>query len=250
MKALDSKMKAPIDARTILITGGSSGIGAATVELLRERGYRTISVSRRPSSPPDTASSIACDVTDSAALQRLPNQLRSRGVQSLDGLFIAAGGGGFQTLSDADPSSIEACLALNLQAAMLTLRALRPMLGNPASVVFCGSAIANLGIPTSGMYAASKAAIESLTISLAGELGPQIRVNCVTPGAIRTPLYSALGLDIAEIERGVTATVPLARMGEPREVAEVVEFLVSTRSSYVSGAIIAVHGGGLSNRTN
>lgn len=233
--------------RCVLVTGGSSGIGAATVDLLMAEGYTAIALSRGGAAA-GARFGLRCDVSDPHQVAQLPERLRELGIQSLCGAFLAAGGGGFRALDAVNRQAMDAVYATDFAGTLLCVQALEPMLRDHASVVLCSSAVAGLARAQVSYYGALKAAVESLTLSLAAELGPRLRVNCVAPGAIATPLYRKLALDIDKVAREVRATVPLQRMGTPLEVAQVVAFLLSDRSSYVSGAVIPVHGGGLANR--
>jgi NAD(P)-dependent dehydrogenase (short-subunit alcohol dehydrogenase family) len=229
----------------ILVAGGTSGIGLATVKLLAARGYCPISVGRNEFS---NVMNITCDLNDVSQISNLRSEIQKLGIPSLDGIFFSAGGGGFSKTRDATTEMIDSIYRVDFRAALLLVKELLDICRIGSSIVLCSSAVTSIARPGTLYYGALKAAVESLTVSLAAELGPSIRVNCVAPGAIRTPLYSKLGLSLSEVESSMCRAVPLRRMGEPTEVAEVVEFLLSSRASYVSGAIIPVHGGGLPNR--
>lgn len=233
--------------KTVLVTGGSSGIGMATATLLQKNGYGTVSISRTGDCAAGSLG-IQCDIGDPAQIEVLPQKLRQLGINRLSGLFLAAGGGGFSKLSDVVSLDVDRIYKVDFRGSLLCLRELTCLLESDSAIIFCSSAVARLARAEVSYYGALKAGIEALTLSLAAELGPRIRVNCVAPGAIKTPIYQKLGLDLKSIEDDVARGVPLARMGNPEEVAEVVEFLISPRASYVSGAVIPVHGGGLPNR--
>ncbi|TWT46302.1 Levodione reductase [Phycisphaerae bacterium RAS1] len=155
-----------------------------------------------------------------------------------------------------DPESItldtwRAVLAVNVDGALLGTRAMLPLLrrSRAGAVVNMSSYAARLGLSSAAAYAASKAALCSLTRSTAMQCAEKrypIRCNCVLPGAIRTPMWDAYlgtGPDRAENEKKVAAGVPLGRFGEPEEVAAVIAFLASDEASFVTGAEIMIDGG-------
>lgn len=127
------------------------------------------------------------------------------------------------------------------------LQALLPLLSNPSSVILCGSVSAHIGLPTSSVYAASKAGLLSLARTLSAELLPRgIRVNGLSPGPVSTPALNKLGLSEEAqrtLQSDIASLVPLGRMGTPTELAKAALYLASDESGYTVGTELLVDGG-------
>ena len=122
-----------------------------------------------------------------------------------------------------------------------------PLLRKPASIILTASTVAELGAANMSVYAATKAAVRSLARSMSAELAPQgVRVNVVSPGPIETPIFGKMGLPDAAMQawaEQIGSKVPMARFGQPQEMAKAVLFLASDDSSYMLGENILVDGG-------
>jgi NAD(P)-dependent dehydrogenase (short-subunit alcohol dehydrogenase family) len=133
-----------------------------------------------------------------------------------------------------------------VKGAYFTVRSALPLLNEGASVIFTSSSVVHFGMPGASIYAAGKAALNSLAKTLAIELADKkIRVNVVSPGPIATPIFGKLGLPkeaVDQMARGILAQVPLGRFGESEEIAKAVTYLASSESSYVSGTELLVDG--------
>jgi NAD(P)-dependent dehydrogenase (short-subunit alcohol dehydrogenase family) len=147
-------------------------------------------------------------------------------------------------LADADPATIRDCIDINVTGAILVAREAARHLGAGGSIVNISSVAATLGSPGEYVwYAASKGAIDALTVGLAKELaGSAIRVNAVSPGLIETELHALSTGDAARVER-LLPMIPMGRVGQPNEIAEAVLFLMSDAASYMTGANMTVSGG-------
>lgn len=224
-----------------VITGGSSGIGAAAVELLAEGGQRVVVFDiHRPRAVVDGY--FETDVGDPDSVKRSFDLLaQSHG--SITNLVLAAGVDYQGSITDTRAEDWLRVVSVNAGGAFWSLQAAVPhMSPEGSSVVLVSSVNAALGYPNRSAYASSKGAVEAFTRVAAAELGPRgIRVNCVSPGAIDTPIWnSALqGDELARQE----ARSPLRRVGMASEVASVIEFLLSRRAAYINGAVIPVCGG-------
>jgi NAD(P)-dependent dehydrogenase (short-subunit alcohol dehydrogenase family) len=165
---------------------------------------------------------------------------------SLDTLVLNAGIALAGSLADVDTALIDRMLAVNLRSVALGIAAALPHLerGTHPAIVTVASISGMRGEPTSGLYAASKAGVISLTRSAAVELGPRgIRVNAVCPGPTETPMTMP-HMDADPVAAAyVRRTVPLKRFAAPEEIAEVIAFLASPAASYVNGAVVPVDGG-------
>ncbi len=229
--------------RVVLVTGGASGIGQATVELLRQRGATTISWDRADSEAPKPHRSAVVDVTDREAVARTLTGAMAV-FDRIDGLVNCAGtlGSAGPKLVDQPPEAIDLTTAVNTHAVVTTMQSVLPHMvqAGQGSIVNVASNAAFGGRPGLAPYAASKAAVLSYTRSTAREYGPAgVRINAVCPGGTRTPMVGEVDEEAAE---RVTRTIPLGRWAEPVEIAEVIVFLLSDAASYVSGATIAVDG--------
>lgn len=230
--------------RVVAVTGGASGIGLATVELLRSRGAVTVSwdLSPVPADPPHSAAPL--DVTDADAVaEAVAAVLEHHG--RIDGLVNCAGTLGHtgDLLADQPLDRARRTFEVNTHAALGTMQQVLPHMAaaGRGAVVNVASNAALGGRPGLGPYAASKAALLAYTRTAAREYGRHgVRVNAVCPGGTSTPM---VGDTTDEARERVTRAIPLGRWAEPAEVAATIVFLLSDDASYVSGATLVVDGG-------
>lgn len=211
-----------------VVTGGTRGIGKATVEAFRAVGAEAIAVARSTHgdlSDPCTAGNAA------AAIGAFDFLVVSHGVWPPDDV----------PLGRMPPTQWSSTIAQNLDSAFYVLRAFRPNLRAGGAIVLVASTAAQRGEAFHADYAASKGAIVSLTKSLAVELAPSIRVNCVAPGWVDTEMCAKPfeGGGRARIE----ATIPLGRVAAPADVAGPIVFLCSDLARHITGEILNVNGG-------
>jgi NAD(P)-dependent dehydrogenase (short-subunit alcohol dehydrogenase family) len=245
--------------KVILITGGSRGIGGATARGAGKAGYRVVinytkrgedaqQVVRDIKQAGGEALAIQADVASEADIQRLFAEIDSR-YGRLDGLVNNAGiVGRSSKFVDMATDDLHRVFAVNVFGAFLCAReAVKRMStasgGKGGAIVNISSGAATLGSPGEFVhYAASKGAINTMTIGLARELAREgIRVNAIEPGMIDTEMQTASG-DLGRMAR-IVPTVPMARAGSADEIAGPVLFLLSDAASYVTGAILRVAGG-------
>lgn len=240
----------------VVVTGAGSGIGRAVAERLLCSGDTVIAVGRRAAmleslaaAAPDTdrVVPVPMDVTEPTAPARLRALVAER-FRRLDGLVNCAGLARFAPLESACLEDFDRMLAVNLRAPAALIQALLPALvEGRGSVVNVTSVGGVLAMPGRSLYGATKAAINSLTRSLARELAPRVRVNAVVPGPVDTPMYDDLGLvpeQTQALRDGLLDSTPMARFGRPDEVARWVHALLDRdMSGWVTGALVAVDGG-------
>jgi NAD(P)-dependent dehydrogenase (short-subunit alcohol dehydrogenase family) len=241
--------------KAVVITGGNSGIGLATAQLLRAEGARvaitgrnedTLAEARRLLGS-DTLSS-RLDVTDEGATSKVFAELAHQ-LGALDGVFVNAGIAGATPIGRTSREAFDTIVRTNFDAAFFTAQAALPHLRDGASLVFNGSVHAVIGSPGFSAYAGSKAAVRAMVRNLASELAPRrIRVNQVTPGGTRTPIWSDLA-PTPDAQNAIYARIasitPLGRMGEPDDIAKAVLFLLSDDSAHVTATELVVDGGAI-----
>lgn len=236
-----------LDNKVALILGGAKGIGLAISQKFASEGATTWFTSRRDEELKAATQAIVgnvkalrADVSQISELTRIIETIRSESGQ-IDVLVINAGMLGYSTLDEITPAHFDQIFGLNVRSPVFGLQAALPLMKSGASVVLTGSVADVLGNQGYGVYSASKAALRSFARTWTRELSVRgIRINVVAPGPIDTDMMLAAS---AEIRSELTRTIPLARMGKPEEVANVVLFLASDESSYIAGAEICVDGG-------
>jgi 3-oxoacyl-[acyl-carrier protein] reductase len=242
------------DGMSIIVTGGGSGIGAATARWFCERGAQVTINGRRANKVAEVAASIHpnClgvpgDVTLAADRQRLLDAALEHGNGRLDLLVNNAGNMYRGAITDLDEQELLNIFHTNVVGAMmLTGLAVPALAGSKGCVVFIGSVHTQRAFPGASPYAATKGALETLTGVLAAELGPQgIRVGCVRPGAVFTEINSRAGLGSPEEAearlQGLGPAHALGRIGTTDEVAEAIGYLAA--AEWATGAVLTIDGG-------
>ncbi len=239
--------------RTYLITGASSGMGAATAVRLGRAGANVVVQGRDPgrlravadavTAAGGRALTVALDLEDAPAAPRMV-QVAIEEFGPPHGLVLNASLFDPMPLSETGLESLNRQWTVNVAAQFLIARAAVAELGRGASVVFVSSTTAHVGFAGCAAYAATKGAVEALARTLAVELAPDgIRVNTVAPGFVRTPMLQPhLDADPG-YEQALADQTPSARIGEADEIGELVCFLLSDRAAYVNGATITADGG-------
>lgn len=242
-----------MSAPTALITGGTSGIGKATAELLHRRGYQVVVTGQNPDtiaaaekSLPEQIVVLRADARSLADTDRVVEEVRER-FGTLDVLFLNAGIVQGRPVEAFDEATFDDLVDVNFKGQFFTLQKALPLLDDGGCVIFTIGIGATRGIVGGSVSAATRGALLSLVPSLALELAPRrIRVNAVSPGPIETPIWAKHGLLPEALEETVKATaarIPLGRLGTSEEVAEVVAFLASDAAGFVTGENLVVGGG-------
>jgi NAD(P)-dependent dehydrogenase (short-subunit alcohol dehydrogenase family) len=236
------------DGLVALVTGGGSGIGAAVVATLRDRGARTAAFDLDTSAVPEDVLGLEVDVRDDAAVRAAVDRVVAE-LGRLDVLVNNAGIGAQGTVADNDDAEWSRVLDVNLLGLVRVSRAALPHLRRSpaAAVVNTCSVAATVGLPQRALYSASKGAVLALTRAMAADhLREGIRVNCVNPGTADTPWVGRL-LDAADdpaAERAaLEARQPHGRLVSAEEVAHAVAYLASPSAGSTTGVAMAVDGG-------
>jgi NAD(P)-dependent dehydrogenase (short-subunit alcohol dehydrogenase family) len=239
--------------KTILITGGTTGIGLATAQLLSAEGAKVIVTGRNPETLaaarkllPAGSVILKSDSAVLAEAQALGAEVGKHTAQ-LDGAFLNAGIAEFGPIEAVTAKQFDDMFGINVRGLYFQLQSLLPVLANPSAVVLNASVVAQLGLPGASVYSATKAAVVSFGKTLAVELAPRgVRVNTLSPGPVRTPIYRKMGFsaeDQAGFEAGMAAGSLFKRFGTPEEAAKLARFLLSDDSSYIVGTDVLLDGG-------
>ncbi|MDT0345455.1 glucose 1-dehydrogenase [Streptomyces litchfieldiae] len=233
-----------------LVTGGARGMGLAAARRLLAEGAQVIITGRdrarldaavkeldaggRVRAVPSDASSVA----DADALAALIRERYGR----LDVVFANAGVASFMPVGEFTEAEFDRIVDINLKGVFFTVQRTLPLLADGAAIVINASWTAHRGLPTASVYAATKAAVHTLTRAFAADLAPRgIRVNSVSPGYIETAMYhDAIP---AEAEAGIVAQIAGGRLGTAEDVADAVAFLASGEAAYINGQDLIIDGG-------
>lgn len=233
-----------MSTKTALIFGGSRGIGAACVETLSEAGFQVgYTYVSRPAENAKGAKAYAVEITDANQVQKVFGDFqRDFGGQPTCVVANAGINVPPQPLAQFDPDNFRRLVEVNIVGAFNILQAAAQHVADGGTVIGVTTSMVRGMVPNVGPYVASKAAVESLIRALSRELAPRnVRVNAVAPGPVDTDLFRA-GKNDEALQRSA-ALSPFNRVGEPREVAEVVAFLASDKASWVHGQIVQPNGG-------
>lgn len=246
-------MTTSTSAPVALVTGGTTGIGLATAQVLHKRGYAVMVTGRNPDTLaaaqrvlPDDVVVFRADARSVADADAVAAEL-SRRFGKLDLAFLNAGVTSLVPLEALDEETYDWHFDTNLKGQVFLLQKVLPLLGRGSSVVLTSSTGSDRGNPGMAVYAATKGAQLSLMRTLAVELAPRgIRVNAVSPGPIETPMMTKLGMPADKLDDfkvSFAARIPTGRFGTPEEIANAVAFLGSAEASYITGANLVADGG-------
>jgi NAD(P)-dependent dehydrogenase (short-subunit alcohol dehydrogenase family) len=245
-------MARDLEGMVALVTGGGSGIGRATCLLLAKRGASVVvadidggNADKVAAEIGNAASGVQVDVTQEDQVSSMVQQA----VSTFGGLHVAVNNAGtsgtFGSTADVDPSEWRRVIDLNLNGVFLCLRAEIPAIlaSGGGAIVNTSSGAGLMGFAGLPAYVASKHGVVGLTRSAALEYSAQgVRVNCVCPGTVRTPMLESFTGDEATLQ-AMGRAMPIKRLATPEEIAEAIVWLASPAASYVTGHALAVDGG-------
>lgn len=242
-----------LEGKTAVVTGGTRGIGYEIVRVFLQAGAKVALFGSRQETVDHALEKLKEDCPDGSVMGLCPKlnvydeveaamQQVKKEFGKIDILVNNAGISARDSIFEYDPKEFDRIMELNVNAVFYCVRAVAPMMKEQGGgcIINTSSMVSIYGQPAGCGYPTSKFAVNGLTKSLARELGSsQIRVNAVAPGVTRTDMVAALP---EEMVKRISSTIPLGRVGEPEEVANVCLFLASELASYVTGAVISVDG--------
>lgn len=253
-------MPARLSGKFAIVTGAGSGIGAATARLLATEGASIAILDcnlphaeaevGRISEAGAKAAAWQCDVSDSGQVKAVINDaVRKFGAPHV--LFNNAGIAIRRTVGDSEPEDWDRIMEINVRGAFLCSKFCLPHFGpEGASIIHSASVTGITGVRSRAAYSAAKGALTALTRNMAVDYADRgIRVNCICPGFVRTPLIRALLDDPTRTER-LIGMHPLGRLGEPEDIANAVLFLASSDSAWITGISLVVDGGFSAGKTD
>ena len=234
--------------KTAIVTGGSRGIGRAIIEKLIVDGFQIVTCGRG-SRPADLPSDILWVTANIARTEEAVSvcQAARQHFGSIDLLVNNAGTQVEKTIAESDDDDWDAVIDTNCKGVFnMSREALKDMQNSAGNIINIGSISGHVSDPSMALYNASKAFVHGLTRSIAVDHGPQVRCNAICPGWIMTQMSEdgfALANDPEKAMSDALARHPVGRFGKPEDIAEMVSWLASDKSAYVSGACFTVDGG-------
>ena len=249
--------KLRLQGKTVVITGGASGIGRATAELFVAEGARIIVADVNLEAARaiceaigDAAHAVACDVADSAQCKALMETAEAR-FGKLDILINNAGLGALGSVVTTDEAVLDKILAVNVKGVFMCSKYAVPLMIKHGGGVSVNTAsnVASVGLKDRAAYVASKGAVAALTRSMAlDHVADNIRVNCVAPGVTMTAYFDKMLKEVpdpAAFQTVLNGRQPMGRTGKPAEIAYAILYLACDESSFATGTMLTVDGGAI-----
>jgi len=244
-----------LTGKVAVVTGASKGIGASIAEHLGAEGASVIvnyarsktgadAVVKRITANGGKALAVQGDVSKLEDIQRLFTETKSA-YGKLDILVNNAGIFEFAPLEGITADHFHRQFNLNVLGLLLTTQeAVKLMDGNGGSIINISSIVGRMPVPSASVYSATKAAVDAVTVALAGELGPKkIRVNSLNPGMVETEGVHTAGLDASDFRKTVESQTPLGRIAQPQDIARAAVFFASEDAGWVTGQTLVLSGG-------
>lgn len=236
--------------KVAVITGGNSGIGLGIARKFHVEGANVVIFGRNPETLAhakaefkENCLTVEGDVTHTADLKRLFSETQKT-FGKIDVLVVNAGIGERLSIEEVTEEKFDKMVNINYRGAYFTVKYALDYMNHPASVILIGSVAATLTIKRHSVYASTKAAVVKLAQNIANDLGKyQIRVNSISPGYIKTPIFEERLKTNPEYLSKRAANIPLQRIGTPEDIANAALFLASDQASYITGTNLLVDGG-------
>lgn len=241
--------------KTVLVTGGSSGIGLASAKAMLQRGAKHVFINGRDQSKLDRVKEelgeavtvIQADLSKVIQIQAMAKTIQNTGLQ-IDVLFANAGIAENNEILSTSEEQFDATFDTNVKAVFFTVQAMLPLMRDGGNIILNASVASNKGMNFLSLYSASKAAVRSFARTWCNDLKERkIRVNAISPGVTATPILKT-GLKMSdeyleEFKTFLATAVPTGRMADAEEIANAVCFLASDQASFVNGIELCVDGG-------
>jgi len=239
-----------LENKVALITGGASGIGAATTRELARAGARVViadlnlAAGELLATELPGARAVAMDVTDSKSIERV-----FAAISQLDILVNNAGIGLVGDVAHTSEEDFERVMRVNVNSVFLVTKAALPLLlASHGSIVNIGSVAGSVGVKQRFAYCASKGAVQAMTRQIAVDYPKELRINCIAPGTVQTPFVEGYlekyhAHEKEKVRAELVARQPIGRLGTPEDIASLVRYLCSKEAEFINGAVIPIDGG-------
>ena len=226
-----------------LIFGATGSVGSSLAEQLKDSGYDIHLVARNESEVKSIAEKFSCSYTVADVLEDGFIEIVKSDIDDIKGIAYCVGSIDLKPLRMVTEADMNKCMKLNLYSAIEAIKGFQESLKkNKGSVVLFSTVAAQRGFTNHTIIASTKAALEGLTVTLAAEFAPNIRVNCIAPSLSKSKIAEPM-LKNPAIAEGIAKAHPLKRLGEGKDSAALAKFLITEESSWVTGQVIAVDGG-------